>query len=60
MTNPEWDNATVEEKLEMLRKDLFDAVVAHNALAKAHNREITKIAADLEELKKIRRRNGGA
>jgi hypothetical protein len=58
MANKEWDNATVEKKLEMLRKDVSMLTDAYDGLRRAHNQQLLKLWNEVQELKDSRRKNG--
>jgi hypothetical protein len=55
MAGEEWDSANVDQKLELLRKDLTDIATAQNALAREFRsltRRIDKLAQDLGALRR--------
>ena len=56
MANPTWDNATLEEKAEMLRDDVGAMSEAHNRLSNAHVQLQQQVADMARELEALRRK----
>ena len=54
MPNKEWDSATVEQKLEMLREDIALISDHHNALRRDFRNFRQSLSAEIEELKRNR------
>ncbi len=51
MANQKWDNATVEEKLELLRDDVQKIVDAYHVLRRDHTDLLGRVRSLEQELK---------
>jgi hypothetical protein len=55
MSNEEWDGASADQKLELLRKDITDIAAAQNALAREFRdltRRVERLAQGLGALRR--------
>ncbi len=51
MANPTWDNATVDEKLDLLRADIKQISDHHNALGRDFRQQSMLFLQEIEALK---------
>jgi hypothetical protein len=56
MANPKWDHGTVDEKLELIRKDVLMISDAHNLLSQDHVALQGKVRQLTDELEQLRRK----
>ena len=59
MANPTWEMASVDEKLEMLRKDVGDVSDAHNWLGREHVQLVGQVNKLEKELADLRSKTAG-
>lgn len=60
MANQKWDNATVEEKLELLRADIQHISDYHNALGREVQQQAMLFRQEIEALKRSLPKTEGA